>query len=415
MIDRYSTGNMTHVWDDSAKYFLWAEIEMCLARAMHNAKMIDDKALNDILNAEVPTAEEVKAQEEKCKHEMIAFLTAFGSKMPESSARWIHYGLTSSDVIDTAQAIMVKDGLELIVNDCGDVINAISDKVKLYRELPCIGRTHGQIAEPTTYGLRFHIWRLEILDAIYDIKMIYMGERMAKISGAVGTSAHIYRFRNHMVEELGRSFGLRQDPCQTQIVSRHHYSKVVFSLAQLMSAFEKICLNIRLLQSSGIGEIYEHFSEEQKGSSAMPHKKNPISCEQLCGLARVVRSYVAPMMETNATWLERDLTNSSLERVILPDIFNLVHYSVISMTRIINGLLVNTTKTNDNLFESRDKWPSQSMMLTLVRLGMNRDEAYKAYKNGVSMMHPDMTGKEFDEAESIEKHVIAASLRIPKL
>lgn len=408
---RYSTQEINQLWSDENKYNVWLAIELEAAKALSSAKIIPEADLEAILKVSSVDINRIKELEKTFHHEVIAFLQAMMEQVaPTSSGRFIHYGMTSSDIIDTAQAMIMYDSLSEILKDTKKLIKALREKQQLYRLDPCIGRTHGQHAEPTTVGMRFFVWMHEICWLMENVD--YQTEFVvsnAKVSGAVGTHAHLPK----TVEvDVMQSLGLDYDPAATQIIPRCRYASIVFSLANLMSGLEKIAQNIRLLQIPEIGEMHEPFAATQRGSSAMPHKRNPISCERICSLARVARGFIAPTMESNATWLERDLSNSAMERIILPSIFGITHYCVRLMTDIISGLDVNAAASRSNVMNCKDQWASQSLMLSMVRNGMDKSKAYEIIKHCTIddvVISDEVFGMiNIKDAESLDKHIRGA-------
>lgn len=405
---KYSTPEMDQIWSLENKFTTWTFIEREACRAVAEVDgIIPKEDLDAILSAAPPTVERIEELEKDFKHDVIAFLHALMENVtPPSAGRYIHYGLTSSDVIDTAQSMFIADSLHLILRDCSRVISALRDKATLHKRDVCIGRTHGQWAEPTTIGNRFRVWMHEIIELSEALEHHIMPvNTYAKLSGAVGTHAHIsVKAEDKFAEALNMAI----DPCATQIISRHRISATVFSLVNLMSGFEKICQNIRLLQIPEIGELRESFAKKQRGSSAMPHKQNPILCERMCALARLVRGYLSPTIETNATWLERDLSNSALERITLSSIFSIVHYCVQKMGDIIEKLDVDVEASARNVEESKWYWASQSIMLNLVRKGLDKNTAYLDIQEKAMKGEPIdgiLSSNELNAAIHPQKHI----------
>ena len=376
MIERYSPPRMREVWSDRRRFELWLQVEVLACEGWARLGRVPETALPAIRAASV-SPERVAEIEESIGHDVIAFLTAAGETIgPE--ARHLHLGLTSSDVIDTAFALQAREAAGLILEDLGRAREAAADLAVRHRRTPMVGRTHGMHAEPITFGFKVAGWVAELDRAIRRVEAAREEISTGKLSGAVGTHATI----DPSVEEyVMEHLGLAVDPVSTQIVSRDRHASYASALAIAAGSLERIALEIRHLQRSEVGEAFEPFGREQKGSSAMPHKRNPILCERVCGLARTVRGYAATALENVALWHERDISHSSAERVIFPDACCLVDYMAVTMTRVLSGLDVRPDRMLRNLEMGGGVVFSQRALLALVEAGMDRDAAYRVVQS----------------------------------
>lgn len=371
MISRYSTPGINHVWSDLNKFNHCLEIERLAIQEWarlgvipeQDAKLIDERAAF--------TLEKINEYEKKTRHDFAAFVDVVADSIGEEG-RWIHYGLTSSDVIDTALSLQMRDALNLISNSLEQLINQVWRMKTSYESTLMIGRTHGVHAEPITLGHKFKLWALEL--ERNQIRLINARENIevGSISGTVGTYATV----DPRVEEgICLNLGLKPEPSK-QIISRDRHAEFVWVLASIATALDSIATELRLLAQTEIGEVQEVFVDGQKGSSAMPHKQNPVRCERICGLARIVRGYVATALENNVTWHERDISNSSVERLMLPDSSALVHFMLIEMYDILSRLNVNEDKMSQNMDLTHGIIYSHRVMLALIRAGLSRKIAY---------------------------------------
>ena len=376
MIERYSPPRMREVWSDRRRFELWLQVEVLACEGWARLGRVPETALPAIRAASV-SPERVAEIEESVGHDVIAFLTAAGETIgPE--ARHLHLGLTSSDVIDTAFALQAREAAGLILEDLGRAREAAAELAVRHRRTPMVGRTHGMHAEPITFGFKVAGWVAELDRAIRRVEDARQEISTGKLSGAVGTHATI----DPSVEEyVMEHLGLAVDPVSTQIVSRDRHASYASALAIAAASLERIALEIRHLQRSEVGEAFEPFGREQKGSSAMPHKRNPILCERVCGLARTVRGYAATALENVALWHERDISHSSAERVIFPDACCLVDYMAVTMTRVLSGLDVRPDRMLRNLEMGGGVVFSQRALLALGEAGMDRDAAYRVVQS----------------------------------
>jgi adenylosuccinate lyase len=301
------------------------------------------------------------------------------------SARWLHFGLTSSDVIDTAQAVQMREACDLILDGLDRLMQAVHARAEEHRRTPMIGRTHGVHAEPMTFGLKLALWYAELGRNVTRLRRARTVVAVGKLSGAVGTFAHL---PPSIERDVCQSLGLGPAPVASQVVQRDRHAELVSVLAITGSSLEKFALEIRGLQKTEIGEVEEPFGKGQKGSSAMPHKRNPVGCEQIVGLSRLLRGYVTAALENNALWHERDISHSSVERVILPDGFIVLDHMLRRFTRIVGGLVVYPDRMRENLDRSRGVVFSGTVLLELTRRGVSREQAYEwVQRNAMRSFH----------------------------
>lgn len=375
MIPRYTRKEIATIWSDLNKFRKWWEVELAVLKAWSRLGRVPDEALQEI-EKRVRVTEETIARiselERTYKHDVLAFVTAV-SEQAGDWGRFIHLGITSSDVIDTAQALIMRESLDLIIKDIEKVMERIKDLAFEHRDTIMMGRTHGVHAEPTTFGLKMAVWYDELRRNRE--RLLNARERISvgKISGAVGTYSNI----DPEVERIAlEELGLKIEPAPTQIVHRDRHAEYLWALASTASSLEKFATEIRHLQRTEVLEVQEPFTEGQRGSSAMPHKKNPIHSERICGLARVIRSYLVPALENITLWHERDISHSSAERVILPDASIALDYILGLFFEILNGLSVNKEKMLRNMEISLGLYCSSRVLSLLAERGMDRDRAY---------------------------------------
>jgi adenylosuccinate lyase len=373
MIERYTRPEMGKVWDLSNRYQTWLDVELAACKAMNQLGIIPDGDLKTIVEKADFDPDRILEIEEVTKHDVIAFLTNVAEYVGPAS-RWIHYGITSSDILDTATALQLKQAGELIQAEMYRFAEILRHKAKEYKYVMTIGRSHGIHAEPTTFGLKFALWYDEMQRNIQRMKKAIEIISVGQLSGAVGNYAHI----SPKVEELTCKFlDLKPVKISTQVIQRDRHAEFLSSIAIIGSTLEKIALEIRHLQRTEVAEAEENFSQGQKGSSAMPHKRNPIVSEQICGLARLLRSNAMAAFENNALWHERDISHSSVERVILPDSTILLHYMLIKMIDLIDRLAVYPDNMRKNLELTHGLIYSQGILLALAQKGVNREDAYQ--------------------------------------
>ena len=373
MINRYSRPKMKEIWSDENRFKKWLEVEIAVLEAQAELEEIEQEVVDEVKQKASFTVEEIRKAEEETHHEMVAFINVIQSKISDEAKRWFHFGLTSSDIMDTALALQLREASDIIAADLKAVMNTIKNMAHKYRYTPIMGRTHGMHAEPTTFGLKVAVWYDEFNRHKKRFKEAVDQVLVGKISGAVGNFATI---DPEVEEKVLKKLKLKPEKAATQIVHRDRHAFYIATLALIASTIEKIATEIRNLQRTEIAEVEEPFAAKQKGSSAMPHKRNPVKSEQLCGLARLVRSYVIPAMENIVLWHERDISHSSVERVILPDATTLIDYMLDRLNYILSGLRVNTDKMMENIMLTRGHIFSQRLMHRLIRAGLPRETAY---------------------------------------
>jgi len=372
MIDRYSRPGMAAIWTLENKYKTWLEVEILAAEAWAELGAIPKEAAKDIRTKAAFDPERIAGIEEKTRHDVIAFLTNVAEYIGPS-ARYLHWGLTSSDMLDTANAVIFKQALEIIIDDVNALMDVIKRRAFEHKDTVMIGRSHGIHAEPITFGLKLAIWYDEMWRNRRRLENAKETISYGKISGAVGTFAHADpRVESYVCGHLG----LKPAPASNQIIQRDRYAEVFCALAILASSIEKIATEVRHLQRTEVLEVEEYFRPGQKGSSAMPHKRNPILSENLCGLARLVRSYTIPALENITLWHERDISHSSVERVIGPDAFIGTDFILSRLTGILDNLIVYPDRMEHNLNMLKGLIFSQQVLLILTQKGVSREESY---------------------------------------
>ncbi|GAB4211689.1 MAG: adenylosuccinate lyase [Synechococcales cyanobacterium] len=372
MIERYTLAEMGQIWTDQAKLQGWLEVELAVCQAQAAGGFIPDTALAEILEKARFEVDRVREIEQEVRHDVIAFLTNVNEYVGEAG-RFIHLGLTSSDVIDTGLSLQLVQATDLLLRTLSQLSQVMANQATHHRETVMIGRTHGIHAEPITFGLKVAGWLAEFQRHEQRLQQLRPRIAIGKISGAVGTYAHISpRVEEHICAQLG----LTGDPVSTQVIARDRHAEYVQTLALIGASIERVAVEIRHLQRTDVLEAEEYFASGQKGSSAMPHKRNPIRSEQLTGLARLLRSYAIAALENVALWHERDISHSSVERVILPDASILCHYMLVQLTDIIATLQVYPQNMLRNLNVYGGVVFSQQVLLTLVNKGLSREAAY---------------------------------------
>src|SRR5712691_5449280 len=372
MIARYTHPEMGRIWSDQRRYETWLLVEIAAADAMAAAGIVPAAAARDIRERGAFDVARIEAIEQTTEHDVIAFTTAVAEHVGPS-ARWLHFGMTSSDVIDTAQAIQMRDACDLILQDLDTLSQAIRDRAIEHRLTPMIGRTHGVHAEPMTFGLKLALWYAEVGRDVERVRRARATVSVGKLSGAVGTFAHL---PPAIEADVCRRLGLEPAPVASQVIQRDRHAELLAALAITAASLEKFALEVRGLQRTETGEVEEPFAKGQKGSSAMPHKRNPIGCEQICGLARLIRGNCHAAFENIALWHERDISHSSVERVILPDSFIALDHMLRRFTRIVRDMIVYPERMRENLNRSRGVVFSVTVLLELARKGVTREQAY---------------------------------------
>jgi len=373
MIARYTHPDMGRLWSDQHRYETWLQVEIAAADAMARAGIVPPAAAQAIRargRFDIARIEEI---EKKTQHDVIAFTTAVQEHVGEE-ARWLHFGMTSSDVIDTAQALQMRGACDVILRDLAALKAAVRTRAEEHRRTPMIGRTHGVHAEPMTFGLKLALWYAELGRDEERMEQARRVVSVGKLSGAVGTFAHL---PPSIEADVCRALQLAPAPVASQVIQRDRHAELVCAIAITGSTLEKIALEIRGLQKTEIGEVEEPFAKGQKGSSAMPHKRNPIGCEQIVGLARLLRGNATAALENNALWHERDISHSSVERVILPDSFIALDHILRRATRIVADMVVYPERMLENLARSRGVVFSGTVLLELAQRGVSREHAYE--------------------------------------
>ncbi|MBI3015555.1 MAG: adenylosuccinate lyase [Candidatus Tectomicrobia bacterium] len=372
MIPRYSRPAMTSIWSDENKYRKWLEVEILCCEAWSRLGVVPAEAVERIRHRARFDPGRIDEIEKTVRHDVIAFLTNVAESVGEDS-RFIHIGLTSSDLLDTTLALQLREAADLILEDLARLEEVLERRAREYKLTPVIGRTHGIHAEPTTFGLKLALWYADAGRSRERMARARGVINYGKISGAVGTFAHV----PPAVEEyVCQRLGLQPAPISTQIIQRDRHAEFLAMLALVGGMVEKVATEVRHLQRTEVLEAEEFFAEGQKGSSAMPHKRNPVGAEQLCGLARLVRGYVVPALENVPLWHERDISHSSVERLILPDSTIAVDYMLWRLAGILDQLLVYPERMAGNLVRSQGLFFSQRVLLALTQKGLSREEAY---------------------------------------
>jgi adenylosuccinate lyase len=393
LIARYTRQEMGHVWGDANKFAKWLDVELAATETLAQAGQVPKDAAATIRSLAKVDVARIHELEARVKHDVIAFTMAVGESIGDpAAARWLHYGMTSNDVVDTAQALLVRDAARFIEAGLVKFGDVLAKRAQEFRNTPQIGRTHGIHAEPITFGLKIANWFAENERNQERFRDAAAQMAVGKISGAVGNASHL---GPEMEERICRRLGLNVAPVASQVIQRDRHAHFLSALALVAATLEKIALEIRHLQRTEVREAEEPFSAEQRGSSAMPHKRNPVTCEQICGLARLVRSNLIAAFENVALWHERDISHSSVERVILPDSTILVDYMLAKMTVIVADMRVFPRRMLRNLDSTQGLVFSGQLLQDLVEKGMPRDDAYKAVQeNAMSAWESDQSFRE---------------------
>ncbi len=386
MIQRYSRAEMREIWTDENRLKIWLQIEMLASEALVKERIVSKKDF-DIMKAGAAyyfehskeLVERQKELEKTLNHDVIGFTTAVSEKINHQASRWLHFGLTSSDIVDTAFAVQMVQSADILIKDVQQLRVIIARRANEHKFTPCIGRSHGIHAEPTTFGLKLALMHEEFGRALERLQRVREVVAVGKVSGAVGTSAHL----SPRVEQfICKKLGLRPAPIATQVVQRDIHAEFMNALALIGSSIEHWAVEFRHLQRTEVLEAEEPFTKGQKGSSAMPHKRNPITWERLTGLSRVLRGNAIAALEDVALWHERDISHSSVERIIFPDSCTLLDYMFGLLTRLMDGLLVYPENMKKNLGLSLGMWNSQTVLLALIKKGLTREEAYHLVQRG---------------------------------
>jgi adenylosuccinate lyase len=403
LIPRYTRAEMGKVWSDANKFAKWLDVEIAAALTLAEDGQVPKEAAAAIRDRAKIDVSRIQELEVRVKHDVVAFTMAVGESIGDPlAARWLHYGMTSNDVVDTAQALQVREASRLIDAALEKFSRVLAKRAEEFRTTPQIGRTHGVHAEPITFGLKIANWFAENERNRQRFREASTQMAIGKISGAVGNAAHL---GPQMEERICRRLGLSVAPVASQVIQRDRHAHFLSTLALISATLEKIALEIRHLQRTEVREAEEPFGGEQRGSSAMPHKRNPVTCEQICGLARIVRSNLIAAFENIALWHERDISHSSVERIILPDSTILVDYMLAKMTTIVAEMRVFPERMLRNLESTHGLVFSGQLLQDLIEKGMPRDEAYKAVQENA------MTAW---ETESSFRERVAADARVTK-
>jgi len=373
MIDRYTRPEMGAVWTEENKFRKWLDVEIAVCEAWAKLGKIPAASLKRLKEKANFTVERIEEIEKVTKHDVIAFLTSVAEHVGEDS-RYIHLGLTSYDIVDTALSLLIKESLEKILKDLDSLKEVIKSEAIRYKKTVCMGRTHGVHAEPITFGVKLLVWYEEVKRHLDRIKGALEVISVGRISGSVGTYIHL----DPKVEVYAlKKLGLKPAKVSTQVIQRDRHAEVISALAMLTSSLEKFAVELRHLQKTEVLEVEEPFTKGQKGSSSMPHKKNPVRAERISGLARLIRANLQVALENIALWHERDISHSSAERVIFPDSFILADFMLAETTDIIKNWVVHADRMKENIRATRGLIFSQSVLLALTAKGISREQAYQ--------------------------------------
>ncbi len=399
MIQRYSRPAMREIWSEQRKLEIWLQIELLASEALCADGLMPEKDLAQMKARSAFSLERCKELERTLNHDVIAFTTNVAENIGEPASRWLHFGLTSSDIIDTAFAVQMVQSADILLEDVEALRKAIALKAKQYQFTPMIGRSHGIHAEPTTFGLKLALMFDEFGRALQRLKAAREAVAVGKLSGAVGTSAHL---SPKIEASVCGKLGLRPAPIATQVIQRDLHAEFMSTLALVSASIERWATEFRHLQRTEVLEVEEFFAKGQKGSSAMPHKRNPITGERLTGLARVLRGNAVAALENVALWHERDISHSSVERIIFPDSCTLLDYMLATLTRLVEGLVVYPENMTKNLKLSLGMWNSQTVLLALIRKGLTREQAYDlVQRNAMKTWQVKHAGRE--DADFLEQ------------
>jgi len=390
MVERYARDEMKKLWTQEAKFNAWLEVEKAAVKAWNKLGLIPDEDAEKIIKNAKFDIDRINEIEKETKHDVIAFLTSVAESLGEES-RWVHYGMTSSDTIDTAVALQMRDSLKIIIDDVKMVMDSIKKRAMEHKYTLMVGRSHGIHGEPITFGLVLSIWYDEMKRHLKNLEETLEVISVGKVSGAMGNFAHA----PIELEELTCEYlGLKPAPISNQVIQRDRYARLASALGLLASTVEKIAVNIRHFQRTEVYEAEEYFSKGQKGSSAMPHKRNPVLSENITGLARIIRAYVTPAMENVALWHERDISHSSVERFWLPDAFITTDFMLHRLNNIISNLVVYPENMMKNLNLTGGLVFSQRVLLELPKRGISREDAYKiVQRNAMKVWEELQKGK----------------------
>ncbi len=399
MIPRYTPADFADLWSDRTKYRTWLEVELCGCEAMEAAGLVPEGTAKALRAQEIdPDPDAIDEIEKVTRHDVIAFLTHV-ERRAGADARWLHRGMTSSDVLDTSLAVQLTKACDLILARCDVLVDAMAVRAKEHTHTPIMGRSHGIFAEPTTFGAVMAGHLAEMKRGRQRLRVAREAIAVGKIAGAVGTYAHL---SPEIEEQALAKLGLKPESVSTQVVARDRHAEFFSAMALMAAGIERFATNVRHWQRTDVGEAEEKFSKGQKGSSAMPHKRNPILSENLCGLGRIVRMAAAPALENVALWHERDISHSSVERMIGPDATTTMAFMLDRTTRLVEGLVIYADRMKENLDSAGGLFFSEAIMLALVGKGLARQKAYElVQRNAMKAFHGDgefrsLLGKDTD-------------------
>jgi adenylosuccinate lyase len=427
VIERYTLPAMGRIWSEQRKLEVWKEVETLALEAWSALGRVPDGVAEATRAAPCPTPEEVAERENATNHDLAAFVDLLAAAAGTESARWVHYGLTSSDVLDTAGGVLLTESADLLIASLERLFSAVETRAFEHERTYMIGRTHGIWAEPTLFGHKLAGWAFELARDHRRLVAARDAVAVGKISGAVGTYAHVPpEVERRVCEALGLTF----EPASTQVTARDRHAQYLETLALIGASVERMATEIRHLQRSEVSEVMEPFAKGQKGSSAMPHKRNPILSERLTGMARLLRGYAQVGLENVALWHERDISHSSAERVVIPDASIALHYMLVRFTDLVEGLIVNVDRMRANLEATHGLVFSQAVLLALVENGMTRDQAYRiVQRNSMTAWEGErhlrqliasdpevtLTGDELERCFSLERVHETASIVFDRL
>ena len=413
MVERYAREEMTKNWTQHARYAAWLEVEKAAVKAWNKLGLIPDSDCEKIVKNATFSVERIEEIEAVTKHDLIAFNTSVSESLGEES-RWFHYGMTSSDAVDTGVALQMRDSLEIIIEDVKMLMESIKKRAVEHKMTLMVGRSHGIHGEPITFGLTLAVWYDEMARHLKNLKETRKVISVGQISGAMGNFAHApLKLEEYAMKELG----LKPEPCSNQVVHRDRYARLATALASMASSIEKFAVQVRHLQRTEVYECEEFFAKGQKGSSAMPHKRNPILTENITGLARTIRSFAAPAMENVALWHERDISHSSSERFWLPDAFITSDFMLHRMNNVIANLTVMPENMMKNLNLTGGLVFSQRVLLELPLAGVSREDAYRiVQRNAMKVWQEIQQGKPStnDKGESLYLQYLLADEELGK-
>ncbi|MFE9258758.1 adenylosuccinate lyase [Streptomyces sp. NPDC006879] len=382
MIARYTRPEMGALWTDQARYETWVRVEILASQAQVRLGRVPEEAVEQMLRAKVPTPERVAEFERSRDHEVLSFLAAYCEDLPESAAQWVHLGMTSYDLVDTALGHTLARATDLLLRAAGRLRRVLRERALEHWDTVCVGRTHGVHAEPTTFGQKLAVFAFAVDRSVARLSAAREAVAVGTISGSVGTYALIDPYvERYVCEQLG----LGVEPAPSQVVHRDRHAQLLQAVASLGACVEHIALELRLLQRTEVREVEERRTEAYQGSSAMPHKRNPTTSERLCGLARLLRGYAATALEDVALWHERDLAHQSVERVILPDSLTVSHFQVTSAADLVETLTVFPERMRENLGATRGLLWSSAVLASLLENGMEREQAYRGVQAAANL------------------------------